>query len=46
MFDLVMAALEEIAVAVRGGDWGYGALAELLHSEGLARMIVNTIAPR
>lgn len=46
MFDLIIAALDELTVASRGGDWGYGALAQLLGDSELARSIVNALAQR
>ena len=44
MLELFTAALEEIAIAFRGGDWGYGALEQLIGNSDLARSIVNGVA--
>lgn len=44
VFHLFILALIEVLTAARGGDWGYGALAELTGSESAARDIVNTAA--
>lgn len=43
--ETVMAAIEEIMIAARGGDWGYGALATVMGGdlEG-ARAVVNLAA--
>lgn len=43
MFDLFLAAAGEIAAAMAGGDWGYGALAEFVGADA-ARFIVNAAA--
>ncbi|ALC05914.1 hypothetical protein CDES_07525 [Corynebacterium deserti GIMN1.010] len=37
--DTVVSAWEEIAAAFTGGDWGYGALAELFGEEGAEELI-------
>lgn len=39
----VVAAWEEITTAFKGGDWGYGALAELIGADK-AEWVVNTVA--
>lgn len=39
--ELVLCAMEEIAIAWTGGDWGYACLAQLLGNEHLALSIVN-----
>ena len=44
MLHLFFLALEEILIAFRGGDWGYGALEELTGSASAAREIVNHAA--
>lgn len=44
MFELFLAAIEELEIASRGGDWGYAALAELFGNSELAKMIVNKLA--
>lgn len=43
--ETVVAAIEEILIAARGGDWGYGALATVMGGdlEG-ARSVVNLAA--
>lgn len=43
--ETVVAAIEEILIAARGGDWGYGALATVMGGdlEG-ARAVVNLAA--
>jgi hypothetical protein len=41
MLHLFFLALEEILIAFRGGDWGYGALAELTGSESTAQDIFD-----
>ncbi|AIT62183.1 phage tail tape measure protein [Corynebacterium doosanense] len=37
-------AVEELSVAADGGDWGYGALSELIGNEALAGDLVNMAA--
>lgn len=44
MFDLINVAIEEILTAFNGGDWGFGALAELTGNDNLARALVNFAA--
>lgn len=44
MLELFTAALEEIVIAFGGGDWGFGALGELIGDSELARSIVNGVA--
>ena len=44
MIETIIYAIEELVIAAQGGDWGYGALAELLGSEPLAERVINTIA--
>ena len=44
VFHLFILALIEVLTAARGGDWGFGALAELTGSESAARDIVNAAA--
>lgn len=44
MYDVVhlfILALIEVLTAARGGDWGYGALAELTGSESTAQDIFD-----
>lgn len=44
MIETIVYAIEEMIIAAQGGDWGYGALAELLGSEPLAERVITTIA--
>lgn len=44
MFDLINMAIEELTIAFNGGDWGFGALAELIGNDDLARALVNFAA--
>lgn len=44
MIETIIYAIEEMIIAAQGGDWGYGALAELLGSESLAEQVINAIA--
>lgn len=44
MIETIVYAIEEMIIAAQGGDWGYGALAELLGSEPLAEQVINAIA--
>lgn len=44
MFESIMIALQEVAHAAAGGDWGYAELGRLLGNDGLARSIVNGVA--
>lgn len=43
MFDLVLCAVEELAIAANGGDWGYGSLAALIGDVNALR-VVNAVA--
>lgn len=43
-FETVLAALEEIYVSCKGGDYGYGALGTLLGDLDMARAVVNHFA--
>lgn len=42
MFELLLSAGEEVIVALSGGDFGYGALTQLV-GEPLARLIVGAV---
>lgn len=44
MIETIIYAIEEMIIAAQGGDWGYGALAELLGSEPLAELVIQAIA--
>ena len=44
LINLIPLALEEITIAFNGGDWGYGALMDILGNADIAKAIVNIAA--